>query len=157
MRVVPSRTVDAPRFRGTNGAMHIRRSRAIPLRRSAAAFAAVALMGFVPGAVHAQVNPAVAPEVAPAPPLPDFATCVRALNPEGAPDFTPTDMSLQQLIGTGLFDIRAAYRMRLCEVEITVYVLQNFEERSEVFECTSDDTYRPVFPCFRVGAERQAP
>jgi hypothetical protein len=65
-------------------------------------------------------------------------------------------MSLPQLVGSGDFEIRGVYRVHLCEVELTVYVLQNAEDRGEVFECMSDDTYRAPAPCFRLGAEEPA-
>ncbi len=126
-------------------------------------FAALFAIAFVAMAAPALAPTASAQGAAPSAagaPLdtgPDFAGCVRSLNPQAEPEWTQTDLTLQRLIRTGLFDIRAAYRMHLCESELTVYVLQNAGDRSEVYECTSDDTYRAVFPCFRVGPEPQAP
>ena len=70
---------------------------------------------------------------------------------EAKPEWQRTGDSLSVLIGSGQYEIRAAYRFKACENEFTIYVLQNIADRSSVFECSSDDTYRPVFPCFKVG------
>ena len=71
---------------------------------------------------------------------------------EAKPEWQRTGDSLSELIRTGQYEIRAAYRFKACDNEFTIYVLQNLTDRSAVFECSSDDTYRPVVPCFRVGA-----
>ena len=71
---------------------------------------------------------------------------------EAKPEWQRTGDSLSELIRTGQYEIRAAYRFKACGNEFTIYVLQNLTDRSAVFECSSDDTYRPVVPCFRVGA-----
>jgi hypothetical protein len=77
--------------------------------------------------------------------------CVIKPLSESKPEWQRTADSLSQLIGTGQYEIRAAYRFKACDNEFTIYVLQNITDRSAVFECSSDDTYRPVFPCFKVG------
>lgn len=67
------------------------------------------------------------------------------------PDWHQVEESLASLMKTGKFDVKGTYRFKACENEFTIYVLQGTKDRSALYECSSDDTYRPVVPCFKLG------
>ena len=79
--------------------------------------------------------------------LTPLSKCATPIVPNAPRQWSETDKSMAELVKTGLFDIRAAYRMKLCETEFTVYVLQNTAARDQVYECAIDDTYRPIAAC----------
>lgn len=81
----------------------------------------------------------------------DPACEIKSANPAAAVEWTRGDKSLAQLVATGSFEIRGSYRMTLCNIGLSVYVLQDARDRRVVYECVSDDTYRAPFPCVRLG------
>ncbi len=51
--------------------------------------------------------------------------CARSVDKGAQRQWEETNKSMADLVTTGLFEVRAAYRMKLCKIEFTVYVLQN--------------------------------
>lgn len=83
----------------------------------------------------------------------DDASCeIPSANPSAPAEWTHGDRTLPGLIATGRFEIRSAYRLTLCNVGLSVYVLQDVRDRRTVYECVSDDTYRAAFPCARLNS-----
>jgi hypothetical protein len=63
------------------------------------------------------------------------------------PEWEASKDTMSVLIATGDFEIRGSYRLQICGFGLSVYVLQNADDRQQVYECVSDDRYRPAFPC----------
>lgn len=66
---------------------------------------------------------------------------------DSKPEWSASKETMAVLIASGKFEIRGSYRLQMCGFGLSVYVLQNSEDLSQVYECVSDDRYRPAFPC----------
>ena len=82
----------------------------------------------------------------------ESAACdLQPINPKAEPEWFDISKSLAQLIATGDYEMKSAYRFKACGAEFTIYLVQGVTDKRQVFECSSDDTYRPVVGCKQLG------
>lgn len=68
------------------------------------------------------------------------------------PEWEATNETMAGLIATGDFEIKASHRAEFCGFSLYYYLLQGVADRTRVYECYSDDAYRPILPCRRLTA-----
>jgi len=101
--------------------------------------------GVAPGVEAAGTSPAKKPPVL-------HWLCGKVEHPEVKAEWGPSSESMGGLMRSKDYEVRAAYRMKGCKTgEMTVYVLEGLSDRSVLYECTIDDTYRPISNCYKLG------
>jgi hypothetical protein len=69
-------------------------------------------------------------------------------------DWVSTEQTIASALSTGKYEIRASYRASFKDSPITVYVLQNPADRTDVLECYSNDAYQTPVKCVKPKAVR---